>query len=77
MIAPNILEDNFDLDLNVPELRRLYRRLLRAGYTPGESANLCAKLIGMGEIRHKDWTMKQLEHLLFLRATDNKSDDRP
>lgn len=67
----------YDLDVDVKSLRVLYRRLIRGGLAPEEAANLCAKLIGLGVVGHRPWTMKQLEELVFEKYVAEKDTTRP
>ena len=43
------------------------RRLQLGGLTLGEAANLTAHLAGLPPVR-SGWTLRQVEHLLFLRS---------
>jgi hypothetical protein len=43
------------------------RDLQRRGLTIVESANLTARLAGLGFVR-SGWTVRQIEHLVFLRS---------
>jgi hypothetical protein len=53
-----------------PELgsaRQVFRRLRLCGLTTTEAANLTARLEGLPTVR-SNWTMREVEHLLFLRS---------
>jgi hypothetical protein len=43
------------------------RDLQRGGLTLGEASNLTARLVGLPPV-HTGWTLRQVEHLLFLRS---------
>ena len=43
------------------------RRLQQGGFSTGEAHNLTAHLIGLPPVR-TGWTLRQVEHLLFLRS---------
>ena len=43
------------------------RRLQLSGLTPGEASSLAAHLAGLRPVR-TGWSLRQVEHLLFLRS---------
>ena len=49
-----------------PSPDALYRRLTVGGWTAREAGNLTAHLEGLGPVRH-GWTIREIDHLLFLR----------
>jgi hypothetical protein len=49
------------------EVARMARRLQLSGLTVGEAANLTAHLAGLPPVR-TGWSLRQVEHLLFLRS---------
>jgi hypothetical protein len=50
-----------------PPFGQAARRLQQAGFTPTEAANLMAHLAGLSFAR-SGWTIRQVEHLVFIRA---------
>ncbi len=49
-------------------LRRIWLSCLRDGYTPGQAANLVALAVADLHSVGRDWTIEQVEAMLFLRA---------
>jgi hypothetical protein len=49
-----------------PATRPLYRLLMMKGLTPAEAANLTAFLCGLPATR-LDWSIRQINEMLFLR----------
>ena len=49
-----------------PATRPLYRLLMMKGLTPAEAANLTAFLCGLPATR-LDWSLRQINQMLFLR----------
>ena len=50
-----------------PPLGQLVRHLQVHGFTSSEAANLTARYVGLGTTR-SGWTIRQVEHLVFIRA---------
>lgn len=61
----------YELDLSPNNLRFMYRRLIQMGYTPEQSGNLVAKLVGLALFK-KGWTSKEIIDLLFLKTQIDK-----
>jgi len=63
----------YEVALSPLFIKTLYRRLIRAGYTPKEAGNLVAKVMGL-VASEKGWTVKQLTDLLFLQYIDKNQE---
>jgi len=58
-------EDGYNLDFESKTVKEWYRSFLLKGFTPFESANLVAKMMGLES--SPSWTLKQLQKLDFMR----------
>jgi hypothetical protein len=52
------------------------RRLQQCGLTLGEASNLTARLVGLPQVK-TGWSLRQVEHLLFLRSIIDSGRLRP
>lgn len=50
-----------------PPFGQVTRRLQQCGFTPVEAANLMARCAGLPAAR-SGWTIRQVEHLVFIRT---------
>ncbi len=51
----------------VSDVRSTYHRLRMGGLTPAEAGNLTAHVAGL-RVCGRSWTLRQIEHLVFLRS---------
>ena len=59
--------DDHETTRRTLEIRQTARRLQMGGLSLGEAANLTAHLAGLRPAE-TGWTLRQVEHLLFLRS---------
>ncbi len=59
----------YEIDITPDKIRVWYRGFLVRGFMPGEAANMVASLMGIRGQFKRQWTLKELQKLDFIKHT--------
>jgi len=70
----SLAEDGYEIPVDFKTVKSIYRRLIFSGFTPQEAAKFCAHYMGIdtSDTLKKEWTMKELQHMDFLRSQSTR-----